>query len=218
MQQNVEIPYLDKKLSGILTLPEMAKAVIIFAHGSGSGRLSPRNQMVADFLNQTGFSTLLFDLLTMEEEVVDEQTREFRFNIPLLSDRLKAVTKWVSEVAELNALPIGYFGASTGAGAALLAAGTLEPPLKEQVYAIVSRGGRPDLAGESLSDVDAATLLIIGGLDTPVIELNENILPLLRCRKEMVIISNASHLFEEPGKLDEVMNLTANWFEENLPH
>lgn len=217
LDETITIPCDEKEVMGSLKVPPSAKALIIFAHGSGSGRFSSRNQAVANFLNQAGFATLLFDLLTNDEEVIDEKTREYRFNIPLLAERLERVTLWTSQHPELTQLPVGYFGASTGAGAALLAAANIDDLLKTKIFAIVSRGGRPDLAGAALENVQAPTLLIIGGNDIPVIELNENILPLLHCKKEMVIISHATHLFEEPGKLEEVMQLTLDWFKENLP-
>lgn len=199
-------------LDGNLSLPEGARGIVLFAHGSGSSRLSPRNRYVAQLLNQAKLATLLVDLLTTEEEVVDLQTAQLRFDIRLLAERLVGVTDWLTQTPETRQLRIGYFGASTGAGAALVAAA--ERP--EAVGAIVSRGGRPDLAGSALSRVHAPTLLIVGGNDVQVIALNRAALAQLRCEKQLVIVPGATHLFEEPGALDQVALLARDWFERHL--
>ncbi len=190
-------------LFGELKLPDRAKGMILFAHGSGSGRHSPRNQFVARQLELRGLATLLFDLLTLEEEAIDEQTAELRFNIPFLAKRLVVVTDWI---AQKQKLPIGYFGASTGAAAALVSAA------ERTVSAVVSRGGRPDLAKEALAKVTAPTLLIVGSLDIGVIKLNEVAFQMLKCPKKLEIVPGATHLFEEPGKLEIVAKLAADWF------
>lgn len=198
----------DIELQGLLTIPEGAKAIVLFAHGSGSGRFSPRNQYVAKVLAEGKIATLLMDLLTPEEEAIDEITRQLRFDIPLLANRLVAVTDWVTTESRTENLKVGYFGASTGAAAALIAAAEK----KDEVYAVVSRGGRPDLAGNALSEVAAATLLIVGGSDFGVIELNENAYAHLQCKKKLEIVPHATHLFEEPGTLEQVAQLALNWF------
>lgn len=203
----IEIAIGSKKLFGELTLPKNPIGLVIFAHGSGSGRHSPRNQLVANVLQKHQLATLLFDLLTTDEEAIDDDTRELRFNIPFLADRLVAVTDWV---LKHHPLPIGYFGASTGAAAALVAAS------KRNVQAVVSRGGRPDLAKTALTHVKAPTLLIVGSLDDVVIELNQQALALLQSPKKLEIISGATHLFEEPGKLEEVAHLAASWLIKHL--
>lgn len=195
-------------LTGDLQIPNAAHALILFVHGSGSSRLSSRNRLVADRLNHRGLATLLFDLLSPEEEAVDLQTREFRFDIGLLADRVEAATRWLTAERALSALPVGYYGASTGAAAALTA--SLRHPAT--VKAIVSRGGRPDLAGAALPDVAAPTLLIVGGLDTFVIDLNRQALKHLTCDAHLEIVDDASHLFGEPGKLEIVSSLSADWF------
>jgi putative phosphoribosyl transferase len=195
-------------LNGELNIPENATGIVLFAHGSGSSRHSPRNQHVARMIRDAGVATLLFDLLTREEEAIDNYTREFRFDINLLARRLVAATKWLAGQTETSHLRPGYFGASTGGGAALVAAAEIG----EKIGAVVSRGGRPDLAGAALSRVKAPTLLIVGGLDVPVIRMNEEAYVQLRCQKELKIVAGATHLFEEPGKLDEVANLAAEWF------
>jgi putative phosphoribosyl transferase len=196
-------------LFGDLHVPPNARGAVLFAHGSGSGRHSPRNRFVAQRLQDAQLATLLVDLLTLEEESIDQYTAHLRFDIGLLADRLSGATDWLLENSETSRLPIGYFGASTGGGAALVAA-TRRP---EDVQAVVSRGGRPDLAGESLADVHAATLLIVGGDDRVVIRLNELAYArLAAAEKELVIVPGASHLFEEPGKLAEVARLAADWF------
>ncbi len=191
------------RLTGDLRLPEPAASLVIFAHGSGSSRLSPRNRQVAEALNEAGFATLLFDLLTSEEEL----DRANVFDIALLSERLLAVTAWVREEAEIGELPISYFGASTGAAAALRAAARLGA----EIRAVVSRGGRPDLAAESLEEVASPTLLIVGGADWQVLELNEQAARLLRCEHEVAIVPGATHLFEEPGALERVSDLAVDW-------
>jgi putative phosphoribosyl transferase len=196
-------------LHGTLRLPEGARAIVLFAHGSGSGRHSPRNIHVARVLNEAHLATLLIDLLSADEEAADRYTAHLRFDIGLLTDRLVSATDWLTETLHL---PIGYFGASTGAAAALVAA-TRRP---DMIGAVVSRGGRPDLAGPALPRVRAPTLLIVGGNDVEVIELNRMVLPELRCEKQLVIVPGAGHLFEEPGALDQVARLAREWFERHL--
>jgi putative phosphoribosyl transferase len=195
-------------LEGILSVPEGAGAVVLFAHGSGSGRHSPRNRHVARVLNEAKLATLLIDLLTSQEEDIDRPTAHLRFDIDLLARRIMDATDWLTCQPNTRHLRIGYFGASTGAAAALLAAAEL-PDL---VGAVVSRGGRPDLAGAALPRVRAPTLLIVGGNDVQVIELNQAALAQLLCEKQLVIIPGATHLFEEPGALDQVARLAREWF------
>jgi putative phosphoribosyl transferase len=199
-------------LEGNLNLPEDARGVVLFAHGSGSSRYSPRNRHVAEMLNEAGLATLLIDLLTSEEEIIDMRTASLRFNINLLAQRVVAVTDWLLQYPDTRNLRLGYFGASTGAAAALVAAA--ERP--KVVGAVVSRGGRPDLAGPALARVQASTLLIVGRNDFGVIELNQAALAQLRCEKQLVIVPGATHLFEEPGTLDEVARLARDWFERHL--
>ncbi|MBI2831099.1 MAG: dienelactone hydrolase family protein [Chloroflexi bacterium] len=199
-------------LRGDLAIPPGATGIVLFAHGSGSSRLSPRNRHVARVLRDAGLATLLFDLLTLAEEEEDEQTRELRFDIPLLSSRLVSTTGWVKQNLETRDLDIGYFGASTGAAAALVAAA--ERP--DVVGAVVSRGGRPDLAASALPRVKAPTLLIVGGLDFQVIALNKEALFRLSAEKELAIVPGATHLFEEYGALEQVARLAANWFTKHL--
>jgi len=199
-------------LTGELKVPEEATGIVLFAHGSGSSRHSPRNQYVARVIREGGVATLLFDLLTRQEEAIDNYTREFRFDINLLAHRLVAATNWLARKDETSHLRPGYFGASTGGAAALVAAAEM----RGKVGAVVSRGGRPDLAGPALGHVTAPTLLIVGGLDGPVIRMNEDAYAQLRCMKELKIIPGATHLFEEPGKLEEVANLAAKWFLKHL--
>ena len=199
-------------LEGNLSLPEGARGIVLFAHGSGSSRLSPRNRHVAKLLNQARLATLLVDLLSPEEEAVDLRTAQLRFNIGLLAERLVGITDWLVKEPDAQPLRIGYFGASTGAAAALVAAA--ERP--KMVRAVVSRGGRPDLAGPALAHVEAPTLLIVGGNDLLVIELNRTALAQLRSEKRLVIVPGATHLFEEPGALDEVARLARDWFERYL--
>lgn len=196
------------ELEGILNVPESAVGLVIFAHGSGSSRFSRRNRMVADYFNEQGLGTLLFDLLTPEESAVDERTREFRFDIPRLGQRLVAAIDWAAAQAETSSLNIGLFGASTGAAAALIAAA--ERP--EQVHAVVSRGGRVDLAGDALPRVQAPALLIVGELDEEVIELNQKATEALQGEFRLEIIPGATHLFEERGKLEKVAMVTGEWF------
>jgi dienelactone hydrolase len=199
-------------LAGELSVPDKAKGVVLFAHGSGSSRHSPRNQFVARTIREAGVGTLLFDLLTRQEEEVDSYTRELRFDINLLASRLVGATEWLAEEPETSHLRPGYFGASTGGGAALVAAAVLGG----KIGAVVSRGGRPDLAGPALAHVKAPTLLIVGGLDGPVIQLNQQAYAELRCEKELRIVPGATHLFEEPGKLEEVAALAATWLSRYL--
>ena len=199
-------------LEGNLSLPERAGGVVLFAHGSGSSRHSPRNRHVARVLNRANLATLLGDLLTPEEEAVDAHTAQLRFDIGLLTERLIGATDWLTQHPDTRHLRVGYFGASTGAGAALVAAA--ERP--DVVGAVVSRGGRPDLAGPALARVRAPTLLIVGGYDLQVIQLNRVAFAQLHCEKQLVIVPGATHLFEEPGTLDEVAQLAREWFERYL--
>lgn len=196
--------------SGDLEIPDGALCLVLFAHGSGSGRHSPRNRFVARELQKRKLATFLFDLLTPEEEAVDERTQQLRFDIPFLAKRLIAAADWV---LKNHPMPLGYFGASTGAAAALVAAAEKGAA----VQAIVSRGGRPDLAKEALAKVKAPTLLIVGGDDFGVIELNESAFAALRCEKKMEIVPGATHLFEEPGKLETVAQLAGDWFLQHFP-
>ena len=207
-----QIPVGRAVLSGNLTVPENAEALVLFAHGSGSSRHSPRNQFVARLLNRASLGTLLFDLLTPEEEALDIYTREHRFNIGLLAERLAHATKWTRQQKETRDLHIGYFGSSTGAAAALVGAAELQ----QNVGAVVSRGGRPDLAGVALPSVKAPTLLIVGGNDDIVIELNEMARDQMRCEVKLEIISGATHLFEEPGALEQVAKLASDWFVDHI--
>ena len=208
----LQIPTGHAVLSGNLTIPENAMALVLFAHGSGSSRHSPRNQFVARTLNRAGLGTLLFDLLTPEEEALDSHTREHRFNIGLLAERLVHATKWARQQEEMRDLRIGYFGSSTGGAAALVAAAELP----QDVGAVVSRGGRPDLAGDALPTVQAPTLLIVGGNDDIVIDLNEMARDQMRCEVKLEIIPGATHLFEEPGALEQVAQLASDWFVSHL--
>jgi putative phosphoribosyl transferase len=208
-ERQVEIPSGRRRLSGILTVPPEANGVVAFAHGSGSGRFSPRNQFVARVLQEGGLATLLLDLLE-EQEAED---REKVFDIELLAARLHDAALWLRQTPETRALHLGYFGASTGAAAALVAAARMPNVIK----AVVSRGGRPDLARDYLRGVVAPTLLIVGGDDEPVIRLNEEALRLLSCPKQLVIIPGATHLFPEPGALEEVARLAKEWFVRYLP-
>lgn len=205
----VQIPAGRAVLSGDLTIPETAIALVLFAHGSGSSRHSPRNQFVARTLNRADLGTLLFDLLTPEEEALDSYTREHRFNISLLAERLVHATKWAGLQLQTRDLRIGYFGSSTGGAAALVAAAELP----KDIGAVVSRGGRPDLAGDALPKVQAPTLLIVGGNDDIVIELNEMARDQMRCEVKLEIIPGATHLFEEAGALEQVAKLAAAWFQ-----
>ncbi len=207
-EQTVPVRAGGVTLEGDLVVPDRALGIVLFAHGSGSSRHSPRNRFVAQALQSAGLATLLIDLLTLEEEVIDMRTRELRFNIGLLAERLIGATDWIYRSPEASNLSLGYFGASTGAAAALIAAA--ERP--EVARAVVSRGGRPDLAGEVLPRVQAPTLLIVGGADYGVIELNQQAAAQLRSEHSVKIIPGATHLFEEPGALEQVANLAAGWF------
>src|SRR2546421_1570030 len=208
----VRIPAGRAMLDGNLTLKDQTKALVLFAHGSGSSRHSPRNQFVARTLNEAGLATLLFDLLTPEEESVDLYTREHRFDIGLLAERLVYATKWAKQQKQMADLKIGYFGSSTGGAAALVAAAELP----DEIGAVVSRGGRPDLAGEALPNVKAPTLLIVGGEDHVVIELNEQARAQMKCEVKIDIVPGATHLFEEPGALETVAKLASDWFVNRL--
>jgi putative phosphoribosyl transferase len=209
-EHNIQIRSGAVMLEGDLSIPQGAQGVVVFAHGSGSSRHSPRNQFVAQIIRQAGVGTLLFDLLTAEEEDFDVLTGRLRFDIRLLAERLIDATSWLK--GELGDFRAGFFGASTGAGAALVAAAELG----DTISAVVSRGGRPDLAGDALSQVTAPTLLIVGGLDYPVIEMNKEAYAMLRCEKELKIVPDATHLFEGPGALVEVARLAAGWFQKHL--
>jgi dienelactone hydrolase len=204
----VRIPAGQATIDGDLVVPRGARGLVLFAHGSGSSRKSPRNRYVADRLQRADLATLLMDLLTPSEERIDLVSGHLRFDIPFLARRLQAATAWVAKEKIIAGLPIGYFGASTGAAAALVAAAQPE----NQVRAIVSRGGRPDLASSALAAVDAATLLIVGGEDRQVLQLNRGAFEVLRCEKRLAVVPGASHLFEEPGALEEVARLAAEWF------
>jgi dienelactone hydrolase len=199
-------------LPGDLTIPENAVVLILFAHGSGSSRNSPRNQFVARTLHDAGPATVLFDLLTPEEEATDTRTREHRFNIGLLADRLVHATRWAKQQEQTRDLQVGYFGSSTGGAAALVAAAGLP----QDVDAVVSRGGRPDLAGDALPKVQAPTLLIVGGNDDIVIELNEMARDQMRCAVKLEVVPGATHLFEEPGALEKVAKLASDWFVDHI--
>ncbi len=199
-------------LSGDLEIPQHATGLVLFAHGSGSSRLSTRNRAVAEVLQRAGMGTLLFDLLTPEEEMADAHTGHLRFDLGLLSRRLALVTKEIADDPQLRRLGFGYFGASTGGAAALIAAAALP----SMVQAVVSRGGRPDLAGEALPMVQAATLLIVGERDEQVLRLNEEAFAQLQCEKSFAIVPRATHLFAERGALEEVARLAARWFQQHL--
>ena len=207
----VRIPVDEWWLPGDLSVPLHARGIVVFAHGSGSSRHSARNRHVARHLVQEGFATLLIDLLTSTEEEIDTRTRQFRFDIPLLSQRLVDIVDWLATQPEVAALPIGLFGASTGGGAALSAAAARP----KRVAAVVSRGGRPDLAGRALSHVLVPTLLIVGGNDTAVIEFNRAAMARMRGPVSLEIVPGATHLFEEPGALETVAALAARWFQEH---
>jgi pimeloyl-ACP methyl ester carboxylesterase len=211
-ERTVTIDMGTASLEGSLAIPEGADGVVLFAHGSGSSRNSPRNRFVAEELRFGGLGTLLIDLLTPEEEAVDEQTSELRFDIELLAARVVDAMHWLAADDSTRKLPLGLFGASTGAGAALVAAAR-EP---DRIRGVVSRGGRPDLAGEWLPNVQAPTLLIVGARDEPVIELNEQAKAQMTAPVELVIVRRATHLFEEPGTLEEVARLTRDWFVRHL--
>jgi dienelactone hydrolase len=207
-EYEARIPCTGVTLHGDVAIPAGAEGLVIFAHGSGSSRLSPRNRLVAAEMHRKGLATLLFDLLTPGETASEAQTGALRFNIPFLAERLVSVTSWARRENQLRKLPIGYFGASTGAAAALAAAAAMP-----QIQAVVSRGGRTDLAAEMVKRVDAPTLLIVGELDQPVIQWNEKTMEQLPGIKHLSLIQGASHLFEEPGTLEKVAKLAASWFE-----
>lgn len=196
-------------LIGDLVMPVHTRGVVLFAHGSGSSRFSSRNRFVAGVLQNAGFGTLLLDLLTAEEEKVDLRTRHLRFDIGLLAERLASATEWLQKNATTDTLPLGYFGASTGAAAALVAAANSPVPVR----AVVSRGGRPELAGQKLAQVQSPTLLIVGSDDEEVLELNRKALTKLKCEKELTVVPGATHLFEEPGTLEQAANLASGWFQ-----
>jgi len=210
--ESIVIPVERGQIGADLRVPEGAAGLVIFAHGSGSSRFSSRNRAVAEFLETNRFGTLLLDLLTRKEESVDIQTREHRFDINLLGRRVVLATDWAQDRPDLRQLPIGYFGASTGAAAALIGAAVRPTAAR----AVVSRGGRPDLAGDALPKVQAPTLLIVGGDDEPVIEMNRDAMTQMRAPVELEIVPGATHLFEEPGTLDRVMDLASNWFRRHL--
>jgi putative phosphoribosyl transferase len=210
-ERAVKIEADDVVLEGNLVIPPDPRGVVLFVHGSGSSRKSPRNRYVAGVLNQASMATLLFDLLTREEERRDAPTAELRFDIGLLTERLMEATDWISEQPEFDELRIGYFGASTGAAAALVAAG-----IRADIGSVVSRGGRPDLAGPALPRVTAPTLFIVGGEDRVVFNLNKQAMAQMRCETRLEVIPGASHLFEEPGTLEEAARLARLWFEGHL--
>lgn len=209
--EDITIPIRGGVLHGFLAVPPDATGIVVFAHGSGSSRHSPRNRGVAEALNDAGFATLLFDLLTEREDAIDARTREFRFDIPMLGERLVIATDWLATRADTASLPVGYFGASTGAAAALIAAAE-----RRDTRAIVSRGGRPDLAGDALPRVQAPTLLIVGERDEVVIGMNEDARRQMSAPTEMVVVPCATHLFEEPGAMDEVTRHATEWFRRYL--
>jgi dienelactone hydrolase len=208
----IAIPADGARLQGNLNIPLGARGLVLFAHGSGSSRHSPRNRHVASALREGGLATLLMDLLTPEEEAIDERTGQLRFDIDLLAERLVAATDWLRQYPETSGLKLGYFGASTGAGAALVAAARRP----DEIGAVVSRGGRPDLASSALPAVRAPTLLIVGGDDLAVIEMNREALHALRVEKQLEIVPGATHLFEEPGTLEQVARSARAWFERHL--
>jgi putative phosphoribosyl transferase len=213
MNNGIEIPIGQQTLRGELIIPEGATGLTIFVHGSGSGRYSPRNQFVAAAIRRSVIGTLLFDLLTEDEEAIDDQTRHLRFDIDMLAQRLVAVTKWVETADKTHSLAISYFGASTGAAAALVAAAEMGL----LVRAVVSRGGRPDLAGDALPKVVSPVMLIVGGYDKSVIEMNETAYAQLKCVKDFRIVPRASHLFSEPGTLETAAHFAADWLSRYLP-
>jgi putative phosphoribosyl transferase len=208
VERDLAIPAAETELPGRVVVPQDARGIVLFAHGSGSGRLSPRNRRVAAVLEEAGLATLLFDLLTEDEA----QQRAKVFDIELLGRRLAGATEWLSSDDDLGSLRVGYFGASTGAAAALQAAAALG----ERIFAVVSRGGRPDLAGTALPRVQAPTLLIVGGSDHVVLDLNREAQRHLRCENELVVIPGATHLFEEPGALEAVADSARDWFVRHL--
>ena len=211
-ERSIQIPVDGIRIDGDLSVPQDLRGVVAFAHGSGSSRLSPRNRHVAEVLQNAGFATLLLDLLTESEELLDRDTAKLRFNIPFLANRLLRATEWLTQQPELEGMKVGYFGASTGAAAALVAAADSG----DRIAAVVSRGGRPDLAGPALRKVQAPTLLVVGGDDHVVLDLNYEAITQLECEKSMEIVPHATHLFEEPGALEEVARLARQWFEQHL--
>jgi len=211
-KRTINIPAGEATINGNLNIPPKARGIVLFAHGSGSGRFSPRNTYVASQINAAGIATLLIDLLTEEEEAKDEYTGEYRFDIELLAKRLIFATDWLTTNPDTKNLAVCYFGASTGAAAALIAAARLP----ERVKAIVSRGGRPDLAGEYLAKVRAPTILIVGGDDVEVLELNKQAMQQMSSEKKLTVVPGATHLFEEPGKLEAVARLAIDWFLKHL--
>ena len=213
LHRTVDVCNGPEVLVGELAVPRDARAVVVFAHGSGSSRKSPRNTFVAQELNAGGLATLLLDLLTPEEEQIDLQTGALRFDIDLLASRLSGATEWLAREPDVGRLPVAYFGASTGAAAALVAAAR-----RPEIAAVGSRGGRPDLADEALAIVRAPTLLLVGGEDEAVIRLNRQAMTQLRSEKRLVIIPGATHLFHEPGALERVARLARKWFHDHLPH
>lgn len=204
----VRIPLETTALQGDLSISPDPSGLVVFVHGSGSSRFSPRNRHVAEQLNKHGLATLLLDLLTKDENAIDSETMQYRFDIPMLADRSMLVVSWVRKQPGLDRLPIGLFGASTGAAAALITAAAMP----DKISAVVSRGGRPDLAKEVLSKIQAPTLLIVGGKDRVVIDLNEKALKRMRCIRELKIIPDATHLFKEPGAMEQVADAAAGWF------
>jgi putative phosphoribosyl transferase len=212
VDEDVELPLGGVRLDARMCLPARGSGVVVFAHGSGSGRHSPRNRQVADVLQQAGLGTVLLDLLTAEEEQYDQRTRELRFDIPMLAERLTGTVDWLAGQPATGKNPVGLFGASTGAAAALRAAA--DRPAA--VHAVVSRGGRPDLAGDALTRVRAPTLLIVGGNDEVVLDLNRRAQLQMTVTPRLKIVPGATHLFEEPGTLDQVAEYAAEWFVENV--
>jgi len=210
-EREVTVSAAGAELAGDLVIPDGARGIVVFAHGSGSGRRSPRNRSVAAVLHEARLATLLFDLLTPQEEEVDLRTRHLRFDIGLLAPRLVGATDWLASEPQTSALPFGYFGASTGAAAALVAAAE-----RPEARAVVSRGGRPDLAGDALDRVRAPTLLIVGGRDEVVVQLNREAMARMSAPVELAIVPGATHLFEEPGALQEVSRLARDWFQRYL--
>jgi putative phosphoribosyl transferase len=212
-QDEIEIPIPGATLMGVLEVPTDSRGIVVFAHGSGSSRHSVRNRMVAQYLRDGGFGTLLFDLLTADEERIDNVTAQLRFDVEFLARRLVSVTEWlVSARVSASALPLGYFGSSTGAAAALIA----DADSKHEIAAVVSRGGRPDLAWRALPAVTSPTLLLVGGLDGEVIDLNRQALARLQCEKRLVVIDGATHLFPEPGALELVCEHARLWFADHF--
>ncbi len=212
LQQPVVVSAGARRLDGTLACPANARAIVVFAHGSGSSRFSPRNRSVAEVLNDHGLATLLFDLLTAEEETVDERSGRLRFDIGLLAGRLVGATDWLQTIDAVASLRVGLFGASTGGGAALVAAADRA----DRIAAVVSRGGRPDLAGSALPRVQAPTLLSVGGDDRPVIALNRQAMARMHAETRLEVVPGATHLFEEPGALQSVARLAADWFARTL--